>query len=131
MNKAAHSGFIIQRRSSPEVQNRAISSPTKRTYVVQKYFLKYYLNVWGSVPEREHEHELVRDEEREQEHERDAGKRELERDAGKHESEREGERESERVCAHALCCAPSGGRLERVCYRTPSVHSGSLCSVCG
>ena len=39
VNKAAHCGFESQ-EMSPEVQNRGISGPTKRTYILQKIFLK-------------------------------------------------------------------------------------------
>ena len=40
-NKVTHSGFEIQRRyHQPEVQNRGISGPTERTYVLQQFFLK-------------------------------------------------------------------------------------------
>ena len=40
-NKAPHSGFEI-REISPEVQNRGISGPTKRTYVLQKFLKKIF-----------------------------------------------------------------------------------------
>ena len=36
VNKAAHSGFETQRRCQQGVQNRGISGPTKRTYVLLK-----------------------------------------------------------------------------------------------
>ena len=39
MNKAAHRG-LWPLETSPEVQNRGISGPTKRTYVLQLFFLK-------------------------------------------------------------------------------------------
>ena len=38
-NKAAHSGF----ETSPEVQNRGISGPTKRTSVLHFLLKKYFL----------------------------------------------------------------------------------------
>ena len=36
VNKAAHSAFETQQEMSPKVQNRGMSGPTKRTYVLQK-----------------------------------------------------------------------------------------------
>ena len=39
MNKAAHRG-LWPLETSPEVQNRGISGPTKRTYVLQLFFEK-------------------------------------------------------------------------------------------
>ena len=41
VNKAGHSGFEPQRRPrNPEVQNSGMSSPTKRTCVLQKFLKK-------------------------------------------------------------------------------------------
>ena len=40
MNKAAHSGFETQRKTSPEVQSRGISGSTKRTHVLKKFIKK-------------------------------------------------------------------------------------------
>ena len=43
VNKATHSFFETQRRP-PEVQNRGISGPTKRTDVLQIFFQKALFN---------------------------------------------------------------------------------------
>ena len=36
VNKEAHSGFETQKETSPKVQNRGITDPIKRNYVLQK-----------------------------------------------------------------------------------------------